>query len=120
MTPTQFKTSRLAMGLTQQALAEETGINQGKISNYETGRRDVPPYIANLMKLKEDAMTKAQKIERLRRATLEITKEKGGKFFSSPPSHSPDDMRRAGIWTMCNHTYISLANQIHSGFSSSS
>lgn len=52
MTPDEFKVLRLKMGYKQQSLfAPVLGMSLSAVRSWEQGRRAVPPYIANFMRL---------------------------------------------------------------------
>jgi DNA-binding transcriptional regulator YiaG len=46
MTGDELRTTRERLGLSQTALAERLGTRQNRISDWETGRRDVPIHAA--------------------------------------------------------------------------
>lgn len=55
MTSKEFLKIRNYMGLSQNEFSEKTGINQGLISQYEAGKREIPDYISKLLTaLKKD------------------------------------------------------------------
>ncbi len=49
MTPRELKKARMKMGLTQQELAEETGVKRLTIVRYETGVRPISETFAILI-----------------------------------------------------------------------
>lgn len=53
MTPARFKQIRQSLGLTQIELAERIGYGEkagrNNVSGFESGRRDCPPWIGQLM-----------------------------------------------------------------------
>lgn len=58
MTPAEFKEARHKLGLTQIELAAKIGYRsktgRNHISDFENGRREVPPWIAQLMRCYRD------------------------------------------------------------------
>jgi transcriptional regulator with XRE-family HTH domain len=54
MTPAQFKASRQTLGLSQRDLAARIGYadkaGRNNILDFESGRREVPPWIAQLVR----------------------------------------------------------------------
>jgi transcriptional regulator with XRE-family HTH domain len=54
MTPKQFKKARQALGLSQRELAARIGYadkaGRNNILDFESGRREVPPWIAQLVR----------------------------------------------------------------------
>jgi len=49
MTGKEFKNYRIKLGLTQIQLADTMAVPQGRISEWESGARSVPPYIEKLI-----------------------------------------------------------------------
>ncbi len=46
MTPSELRTRRLAIGLSQQKLAEALGVQRLAVIRWENGDRGIPPYLA--------------------------------------------------------------------------
>lgn len=46
MTPTELRSRRLALGLSQQKLAEALGVQRLAVIRWEKGDRSIPPYLA--------------------------------------------------------------------------
>jgi transcriptional regulator with XRE-family HTH domain len=49
MKPDELKAARLALGLSQQGLAERLRISVGSVSRWERGVQLIPPYLALAM-----------------------------------------------------------------------
>jgi len=54
MTAAEFKRIRQAMGLTQQALADQLGVARLTVARYETRARRIPEMAARLLKRLQD------------------------------------------------------------------
>lgn len=54
MTPTEFKSIRIAQGLSQKALARALGVSSARtVRRWEAGERDIPGPVQGLMRLLE-------------------------------------------------------------------
>ncbi len=49
MTPGDLKTLRAALGLSQQALAEQLGVTRNTVTRWEMGMHPIPTLAANLL-----------------------------------------------------------------------
>ncbi|MCS6290397.1 MAG: helix-turn-helix transcriptional regulator [Nitrospira sp.] len=49
MTPTDLKTLRSALGLSQQALADRLGVTRNTVTRWEMGLHPIPPLAANFL-----------------------------------------------------------------------
>jgi len=54
MTPKQFKSARNKLGMTQADIATKLHLTIRMISKYETGASNVPPLVADMMKIMLD------------------------------------------------------------------
>ena len=111
----EFREARRALKLTQTGLAEEMGVQQSKISAWESGERKIPPYIEKHIKILENNMKKHETIEKLRKAAIKTTETNGGKYGNYYPGIDKTEHDKIVIWQIYNNAYINLVNQVHEG-----